>query len=204
MQEIMIKETQSLIDRREENSVDKNNKRESLIQSKEIDEEEHVLFSYHIKTLNDLIYWVNKNVAAIESMLIEIRKKNVEINNLYNVIINERARYQVKYERLKKRVEELEDQRESVDEHENAESLDVFVESVRNASIKVDVFVMTIVATSKKLFDSLILLTTKIRISKIDYLLWEINWKKTLIDSQLRQAKKRTYVFKSMKTQWSI
>jgi hypothetical protein len=56
MQEIMIKETQSLIDRREENSVDKNNKRESLIQSKEIDEEEHVLFSYHIKTLNDLIY----------------------------------------------------------------------------------------------------------------------------------------------------
>jgi hypothetical protein len=175
-----------------------------LIQSKEIDEEEHVLFSYHIKTLNDLIYWVNKNVAAIESMLIEIRKKNVEINNLYNVIINERARYQVKYERLKKRVEELEDQRESVDEHENAESLDVFVESVRNASIKVDVFVMTIVATSKKLFDSLILLTTKIRISKIDYLLWEINWKKTLIDSQLRQAKKRTYVFKSMKTQWSI
>jgi hypothetical protein len=56
MQEIMIRETQSLIDRREENSVDKNIRRESLIQSKEIDEEEHAVFSYHIKTLNDLVY----------------------------------------------------------------------------------------------------------------------------------------------------
>jgi hypothetical protein len=56
MQKIMIRETQSFVDRRKENSVDKNNKRESLIQSKEIDEEEHAVFSYHIKTLNDLIY----------------------------------------------------------------------------------------------------------------------------------------------------
>jgi hypothetical protein len=56
MQKIMIRETQSFVDRREENPVDKNNKRESLIQSKEIDEEEHAVFSYHIKTLNDLIY----------------------------------------------------------------------------------------------------------------------------------------------------
>ncbi len=52
----MIRETQSFVDRRKENSVDKNNRRKSLIQSKEIDEEEHVVFSYHIKTLNDLIY----------------------------------------------------------------------------------------------------------------------------------------------------
>jgi hypothetical protein len=56
MQKIMIRETQSLVDRRKENCVDKNNKRESLIQSKEIDEEEHAVFFYHIKTLNDLIY----------------------------------------------------------------------------------------------------------------------------------------------------
>jgi hypothetical protein len=56
MQEIMIRETQSFIDRRKEDSIDKNNKRESLIQSKEIDKEEHVVFSYHIKTLNDLMY----------------------------------------------------------------------------------------------------------------------------------------------------
>ncbi len=75
MQKIMIRETQSLVDRRKENCVDKNNKRESLIQSKEIDEEEHAVFFYHIKTLNDLIYWIDKDVAAIESMLIEIKKK---------------------------------------------------------------------------------------------------------------------------------
>jgi hypothetical protein len=52
----MIKKTQLLIDRREEDFVDKNNKRKSLIQSKEIDEEEHVVFFYHIETLNDLMY----------------------------------------------------------------------------------------------------------------------------------------------------
>ncbi len=156
----MIRETQSLVDRRKENCVDKNNKRESLIQSKKIDEEEHVVFSYHIKTMNDLIYWINKNVAAIESMLIEIRKKNVEINNFYSVIINEKTRYQVEYERLKKRIEELEQDRNN-DENENVESLNVFVEFVRNALIKIDVFVMTIVVTSKKLSDSLIFIDDK-------------------------------------------
>jgi hypothetical protein len=56
MQEIMIRETQSLIERRKGNSVDKNNRRESLIQSKKIDEEEHVVFFYHIETLKDLVY----------------------------------------------------------------------------------------------------------------------------------------------------
>ncbi len=156
----MIKKTQSFVDRRKENSVDKNIRRESLIQSKEIDEEEHAVFFYHIKTLNDLIYWIDKNVAAIESMLIEIRKKNVEINNFYNVIINEKARYKVEYERLKKRVEELEQKRNN-DENENVESLDVSVESVRDASIKVDASVSTIISTSKKLLDSFILIDDK-------------------------------------------
>ncbi len=161
MQKIMIRKTQSFVDRRKKNSVDKNNRRESLIQSKEIDEKEHAVFFYHIETLNDLIYWVNKDVAAVESMLIEIRKKNVEINNLYNVIINERTRYQVKYERLKKRIEELEQNRNN-DENENVESLNVSVESVWDASIRVNVsvFVMTTIsiATSKNLSDSLILI----------------------------------------------
>ncbi len=159
----MIKETQSLIDRRKEDLVDKNNKRESLIQSKKIDEEEHVVFFYHIETLNDLMYWINKNVIAVKSMLIEIKKKNVELNNLYNVIIDERARYEVEYERLKKRVEKLE--RERDDENENMKSLDVSVESMRDASVRVDVsaFVMTTVniVTSKKLSDSLIFIDDK-------------------------------------------
>ncbi len=96
-------------------------------------------------------------------MLIEIRKENVELNNLYNAIIDERARYEVGYERLKKRVEELEHDRD--DENENMKSLDVSVESVRDASVRVDVsaFVMTTIsiATSKKLSDSLILIDDK-------------------------------------------
>jgi hypothetical protein len=51
----MIRELQSFIDRIE-NSVDKNQRRESLIQSKEIDEEEHAVSSYHIKILEKLIH----------------------------------------------------------------------------------------------------------------------------------------------------
>jgi hypothetical protein len=102
-------------------------------------------------------------VTAVESMLIEIRKKNVELNNLYNVIIDERARYEIEYERLKKRVEELEHDRD--DENENMKSFDVSVESVRDASIRVDVsaLVMTTIsiATSKKLSDSSILIDDK-------------------------------------------
>jgi predicted nuclease with TOPRIM domain len=96
-------------------------------------------------------------------MLIEIRKENVELNNLYNAIVDERTRYEVEYERLKKRVEELEHDRD--DENENMKSLDVSVESVRDASVKVDVsaFVMTTIsiATSKKLSDSLIFIDDK-------------------------------------------
>ncbi len=93
-------------------------------------------------------------------MLIEIKKKNVEINNLYNVIINEKARYEVKYETLKKRVEKFEQKRNN-DENENVESFDVFVESVRNALIKIDAFVSTIINASKKLFDSFVLIDDK-------------------------------------------
>ncbi len=58
---------------------------------------------------------------------------------------------------MKKRVEEL--------ENENMKSLDVFVESVRDASVKVDAsaLVMTTIniATSKKLSDSFILIDDK-------------------------------------------
>ncbi len=70
----MIKKLQSFIDRIE-NSVDKNQKRESLIQFKKIDEEEHAVFFYHIKILKKLIHWINKNVVAVKSMLFEMKKK---------------------------------------------------------------------------------------------------------------------------------
>ncbi len=92
-------------------------------------------------------------------MLIEIRKKNVEINNLYNVIINEKARYEVEYERIKKRVEELEQNRNN-DENENVESLNVSVESIRNASVRINVSVL-VMTTSKKLLDSSIFIDEK-------------------------------------------
>ncbi len=152
----MTKKTQSSIDRAE-NSVDKNQRRESLIQSEEIDEEEHAVFSYHIEILKKLIYWINKDVAAVKSMLFEMRKENVMLNDEYNKIVDDKARYEAEYERMKKRFERF----ENIDENENVESLDVFVELVRNASVKLDAFLSTIIVTSKKLSDSLILIDDK-------------------------------------------
>ncbi len=149
----MIRKTQSLIDQREVNSQ----KRESLIQSKEIDEEEHVVFSYHIKTLEKLVYWINKDVEAMKSMLFEMRKENVMLNNEYNKIVDDRARYEIEFKQMKERFEEF----ENLDEDENVESLDVFVESIRNASAKIDASVSTIIITSKKLFDLSILIDDK-------------------------------------------
>jgi regulator of replication initiation timing len=78
-------------------------------------------------------------------MLFEIKKEYVELNDFYNEIVNEKAKYKIENERLKKRVEELKNQCENVNEHENAESLNVFIKFVQNAFIKVDVFVITIV-----------------------------------------------------------
>ncbi len=37
-------------------SVDKNKRRESLIQSKKIDEEKHAVFSYHIDNMKKFVY----------------------------------------------------------------------------------------------------------------------------------------------------
>ncbi len=154
----MIKELQSFIDRIE-NSADKNQRRESLIQSKEIDEEEHAVSFYHIEILEKLIHWINKDVAAVKSMLFEMRKENVMLNDEYNKIVSDKTRYEVEYERMKKRLDEL----KNIDENENVESLDVSVESVRNASVRVDALMTTIIntVTSKKLSDSLILTDDK-------------------------------------------
>ncbi len=89
-------------------------------------------------------------------MLFKMRKENVMLNDEYNKIVDDKARYEVEYERIKKRLEEF----ENTDENENVKSLDVLVESVRSASIKVDASVIAIV-TSKKLSDSLILIDDK-------------------------------------------
>ncbi len=93
---------------------------------------------------------------------------------------------------MKKRIEELEQKRNN-DENKNVESFDVFVESVRDASIRVDVFVSTIIAISKKLFDSFIL--TDDKDSNIE------NWLSTMrnklkenADWFLIETSKKTYV----------
>jgi D-mannonate dehydratase len=87
-------------------------------------------------------------------MLFEMRKENVMLNDEYNKIVSDRTRYEVEYERMKKRLDEL----ENIDENENVESLDAFIESVENALVRVDVFMTTIIniVTSKKLSDSFI------------------------------------------------
>jgi D-mannonate dehydratase len=92
-------------------------------------------------------------------MLFEMRKENVMLNDEYNKIVSDKTRYEVEYEHMKEKLDEL----ENIDENENVESLDVFVESIRNASVRVDVFMTTIIniVTSKKLFDSLILTDDK-------------------------------------------
>ncbi len=60
---------------------------------------------------------------------------------------------------MKKRVEELEQNRNN-DESENVKLLDASVESIQNASIRVNVSVL-VMTTSKKLFDSFILIDDK-------------------------------------------
>ncbi len=73
------------------------------------------------------------------------------LNDEYNKIVDDKARYEVEYERMKKRFEEFENN----DKNENVESLDVLVKSIWDASIKIDASVIAIV-TSKKLSDSFI------------------------------------------------
>jgi D-mannonate dehydratase len=90
-------------------------------------------------------------------MLFEMRKENVMLNNEYNKIVDDRARYEIEFKQMKERFEEF----ENLDEDENVESLDVFVESIRNASAKIDASVSTIIITSKKLFDLSILIDDK-------------------------------------------
>ncbi len=89
-------------------------------------------------------------------MLFEMRKENVMLNDEYNKIVDDKAKYEVENERMKKRLEEF----ENVDENKNVESLDVFVESIRDISVKIDASVITVV-TSKKLLDSFILIDDK-------------------------------------------
>ncbi len=77
-------------------------------------------------------------------------------------MINEKTKLEVKYVEMKKRLEKYEEK----EEHENREqfeSLNVFIEPVRNISNSnvSDSIVISSLITSKKLFDSFILIDEK-------------------------------------------
>ncbi len=89
-------------------------------------------------------------------MLFQLRKKNIELNDEYNKLVDEKARFEVEYQRMKEKIERFEKF-----EKQESESLEVLVKSVRDTSIKINVFVMIIIMTSKKLLDSSILIDEK-------------------------------------------
>ncbi len=135
--------------------VDKNKRRESLIQSEEIDEKEHAVFSYHIDSMKKFVHWLNKNANVVKFMLFQLRKENIELNDEYNRLVDEKTRLKIDYQRMKKKLEE------KVEEDEFEESRDVFVESVRNTSNVSASIVISDFITSKKLLDSSIFIDEK-------------------------------------------
>jgi regulator of replication initiation timing len=88
-------------------------------------------------------------------MLFQLRKENIELNDEYNRLVDEKTRLKVDYQRMKKRLEE------EVEEDESEESRDVFVESVRNTSNVSASIVISDLITSKKLLDSSIFIDEK-------------------------------------------
>jgi regulator of replication initiation timing len=100
-------------------------------------------------------------------MLFQLRKENIELNDEYNKMIDKKTRLKIEYLKMKKRLDDFQKEEESEKhEHEQFESLDVFIESVRNT---LNSIVISSSITSKKLLDSSIFIDKKIRISKIDY-----------------------------------
>ncbi len=85
-------------------------------------------------------------------MLFQLRKKNIELNDEYNKLVNEKTRLKIEYQRMKKRVKKFE--KEKI--FENRESLEMFVESIQNISNVNDSIII-----SKKLLDSSIFIDEK-------------------------------------------
>jgi regulator of replication initiation timing len=88
-------------------------------------------------------------------MLFQLRKENIELNDEYNRLVDEKTRLKVDYQRMKERLEE------EVEEDESKKFRDVFVESVRNISNVSDSIVVSDFIISKKLFDSSIFIDEK-------------------------------------------
>jgi regulator of replication initiation timing len=54
-------------------------------------------------------------------MLFQLRKKNIELNDEYNKLVDEKTKLKIDYQRMKKKLEE------EIEEDESEESRDVFV-----------------------------------------------------------------------------
>ncbi len=93
-------------------------------------------------------------------MLFQLRKENIELNDEYNKMIDEKTRLEVEYLEMKKRFEKYEEEKES-ENHEQFESLEIFIESVRNISNVSDSIAISDFITSKKLLDSSIFIDEK-------------------------------------------
>ncbi len=90
-------------------------------------------------------------------MLFQLRKENIELNDEYNKMIDEKTKLEVEYLEMKKRLNDFEKEEKS-EKHEQFKSLDVFVESVRNTSNSIMISNLIIL---KKLLDSLIFIDEK-------------------------------------------
>jgi predicted nuclease with TOPRIM domain len=90
-------------------------------------------------------------------MLFQLRKENIELNDEYNKMFEEKTRLEAQYQRMKERIEELEIEEES-EKHEQFESRDVFIESIRNTSHSI---VISSSIIFKKLLDSSIFIDEK-------------------------------------------
>jgi hypothetical protein len=100
--------------------------------------------------MKKFVHWLNKNVEVVESLLFQLRKENIELNNEYNKLIKKKARFEVEYQKMKKRVNKFEE--------EEFESLKMFIKSVRNTSNSI---VISDLIIWKKLLDSSIFIDEK-------------------------------------------
>ncbi len=60
-------------------------------------------------------------------MLFQLRKENIELNDEYNKMINEKTKLEFEYLKMKKRLNDFE-KKEEFEKHEQSESLNVFIE----------------------------------------------------------------------------
>ncbi len=97
--------------------VDKNKRRESLIQSEKIDEKKHAVSSYYIDNMKEFVHWLNKNAEVVRFMLFQLRKENIELNDEYNKMFKEKTRLETQYQIMNEQIEELEIEKES-EKHE--------------------------------------------------------------------------------------